>query len=303
VSPKGAGPATVDAAIVTHESAGEITACLESLQASKGVKWGRIAVVDNASKDETIAVISDRFPSTELRACKSNLGFAAATNLAASRGRAEFLLVVNPDVSLERDTVSTLAEVLRSRPEIGITGCRLLRPDGSEDHAARRSFPTPVSAVGHFTGLSRKRRAPESLKAYLAPGASEGGAVDAVNGALMLVRRDWFERIGGFDESYWMYMEDLDLCWRFRENGWLTWYEPSVGAVHVKGASSGRFRTLKLNWAFHRGMIRFYHDHLSSDHNPIYNSAVYTGVLIKFAGSALRSWLARSLGTLTGRNG
>lgn len=284
----------MDVAIVTHQSEGEIEACLRGIELSTGVEIDRVTVVDNASSDHTVRLIESEFPSTDLIVSDSNLGFSVATNRAAARGTAEFLLILNPDVALDPDTLAVLVERLAGEPEIGIAGCRLLLPDGSEDHAARRSFPTPMSALSHFAGLSRRKRVPESMKAYLAPGAASGGAVDAVNGALMLVERERFETVGGFDESYWMYMEDLDLCWRFRERGWLTWFEPSVEAIHVKGASSGRFRPLRLNWAFHRGMIRFYRDHLAEDHNSIYNSVVYLGVLVKFAASALRSGIARA---------
>lgn len=295
MSERANGPATIDIAIVTHQSADHIVACLESLEASTDVEIGRIAVVDNASSDQTPALVGEKFPAVELTASKSNLGFAAATNLAAAGGESEFLLALNPDVALEPNALATLVEVMRSNSDVGISGCKLVLPDGSEDHAARRSFPTPLSALSHFAGLSKRNRSPRAMKSYLAPDAADGGRVDAVNGALMLTRRGWFEELGGFDENYWMYMEDLDLCWRFRERGWLTWYEPSVQAVHVKGASSGRFRSWKLNWAFHRGMIRFYRDHLAVDHNPLYNLFVYIGVLLKFSVSAVRSGVARAL--------
>ena len=104
-------------------------------------------------------------------------------------------------------------------PEVAVVGPRLLRPDGSLDHAAKRSFPTPLSALGHFTGIGRRDGAhgpPRRL-----PGArGRVRPVDAVNGAFMLMRRAAFEQAGGFDEGYWMYMEDLDLCYRLAQRGW-----------------------------------------------------------------------------------
>ncbi len=287
----------VDVAIVTHQSVQHIGRCLNSVEASTGVSLGRVAVVDNASTDGTCAVIAEEFPSVDLTESRTNLGFSSATNLAASRGDSEFLLALNPDVWLEPDTLQILIAKMRSNPEIGISGCRLVLPDGSEDHAARRSFPTPLSALSHFAGISKRRKAPRAMREYLAPAAAGGGQVDAVNGALMLIRRKWFEDLGGFDERYWMYMEDLDLCWRFAERNRLTWFVPETEAVHVKGASSGRFRPLRLNWAFHSGMIRFYRDHLASEHNPLYNWAIYLGVLIKFSFSALRSAMGRVAGS------
>lgn len=295
MSGRTSGSATIDVAIVTYQSAEQISACLESLKNSTGVAIEMIAVVDNASTDKTAGLIAEDFPAVDLIRSEENLGFGAATNLGSGKGKSEYLLVLNPDVSLAPDALAALVETMRSNPRIGIAGCRLLLPDGSEDHAARRSFPTPLSALSHFAGLSKRVRSPKAMQAYLAPDSAAGGEVDAVNGALMLIRREWFEQLGGFDESYWMYMEDLDLCWRFRERGWLTWYQPSVQAVHVKGASSGRFRSWRLNWAFHRGMIRFYHDHLAVDHNPLYNLFIYFGVLVKFSVSALKSGIGRAL--------
>ena len=95
-----------------------------------------------------------------------------------------------------------------------MAGPRLELEDGSFDHASRRSFPTPLSALGHFTGLGRREGASGALADYRAP-AVESGPVDAINGAFMLIRRAALEQVGAFDERYWMYMEDLDLCYRF----------------------------------------------------------------------------------------
>src|SRR5205823_11456809 len=166
--------------------------------------------------------------------------------------------------------------------------------DGTLDHAAKRSFPTPLSAVGHFTGLGRREGAPPRLAAYRAPEV-EAGVVDAVNGAFMLMRRAMLDEIGLFDEGYWMYMEDLDLCYRAAEAGWITWYEPSVEAVHVKAGTSGHYRRLRLNYAFHYGMYRYYHTHLASQHGRLFNALVYGGVGVKFLASATVSAAARAL--------
>src|SRR4029077_10494994 len=111
-----------------------------------------------------------------------------------------------------------------ARPRVGLCGCRLEREDGSFDHAARRSFPTVLGALGHFTGAGRSDRAPGALAQYRAPEVVSG-EVDAVNGAFMLMRRAALDEVGLFDEGYWMYMEDLDLCYRLHEAGWVTWYE------------------------------------------------------------------------------
>jgi GT2 family glycosyltransferase len=176
--------------------------------------------------------------------------------------------------------------------DVGISGPKLRRDDGTDDHAARRSFPTILGALGHFTRLGRRPLAPEPLSQYVAPDVA--GPVDAVNGAFMLVRRAALDQVGSFDEGYWMYMEDLDLCYRFREAGWLTWYEPSVVVWHVKHGTSGEFRSLRLNYAFHHGMFRFYRKHYARHRSRLTNAVVYVGIAVKLGASIVSTELRRA---------
>ncbi|MGH2951193.1 MAG: glycosyltransferase family 2 protein, partial [Solirubrobacterales bacterium] len=203
-----------------------------------------------------------------------------------------YVLVLNPDTKVTAGTLDRLLELMESRPEVGMCGPRLELPDGSFDHAARRSFPTPRSALGHFTGLGRRQGASGELAAYRAPEV-KAGPVDAVNGAFMLIRRSALEQVGLFDEGYWMYMEDLDLCYRFGEAGWTVWYEPEATVVHVKAGTSGTLRPLRLNYAFHYGMYRFYRAHYAERRNPLYNRIIYCGIAAKLALSAIRSAIGR----------
>src|SRR5207248_5506928 len=140
---------------------------------------------------------------------------------------AQYVLVLNPDTRLCEGTLDTLLRLMENDTRIGIASSRLVQEDGTFDHAARRSFPTPASALGHFLRVGRSQRSPTALAAYRAPDVGEG-PVDAVNGAFMLMRRAMLDAIGLFDEGYWMYMEDLDLCYRAAHAGLITWYEPSV---------------------------------------------------------------------------
>jgi GT2 family glycosyltransferase len=108
----------------------------------------------------------------------------------------------------------------------------------------------------------------------------ERGPVDAVNGAFMLSRRSALEQVGLFDERYWMYMEDLDLCYRLKQAGWVTWYEPSVSALHIKGGSARR-RSSRLVLAFHAGMWRFYRCHIAQQRSTLVTAAVALGLCTK----------------------
>jgi N-acetylglucosaminyl-diphospho-decaprenol L-rhamnosyltransferase len=281
----------IDVAIVTYRSAPHIEACLETLRGD-GELIMDVVVIDNDSPDQTPELVRERFPQVRLVEAGRNLGFGRAVNRVAQCLRSPYLLVLNADVRVERETISRLLDVLTKHSEVGVIGPTLLQEDGTIDHACRRSFPTVFGALGHFTGLGRRERAPHRLSQYRAPTVS-GGGVDAINGAFMLFRRKAFDAVGGFDERYWMYMEDLDLCWRLRQAGWVTWYEPSVSAVHVKAGSSGRLRSPRLNAAFHYGMFRFYRTHYAPTRARAVNATVYAGIGAKLAVSLLRTELRR----------
>jgi N-acetylglucosaminyl-diphospho-decaprenol L-rhamnosyltransferase len=286
----------LDIVIVSYRCRDMLRACLSSLRTFAPVKGARIWVVDNTSGDGTIEMVRAEFPEVELLASGENLGFSAANNLAIRRGEAPYVLALNPDTRVTGGALDHMLELMESNPKIGISGCRLELPDGTFDHAARRSFPTPLGALAHFTGVGRLRKAPAKLAQYRAPEV-ESGPVDAVNGAFMLMRRKALDEVGLFDEGYWMYMEDLDLCYRFAQAGWVTWYDPSVKVIHVKAGTSGKNRKPRVNYAFHYGMYRFYRKHYAKNDNVFLRTAVYAGIAgklgVSMAGSAIRRRLLR----------
>ncbi len=248
-------------------------------------------VVDNDSRDGTVEMVGAEYPAVRLVANDRNLGFSAANNIAIRASDGDYVLALNPDTEVTPGALEQLCALLDARPEVGICGPALEQADGTPDHAARRSFPTPLSALGHFTGIGR-RRSSGALAAYRAPDVARG-PVDAVNGAFMLMRRAALERVGLFDEGYWMYMEDLDLCYRFAEAGWVTWYEPSVTVRHLKAGTSGKHRSVRLNYAFHYGMLRFYRAHYAASRNPLVNATVYAGIAVKLAAAVAASFVGR----------
>jgi N-acetylglucosaminyl-diphospho-decaprenol L-rhamnosyltransferase len=277
----------LDVGIVAYRSRRLLRDCLESLHEHAPARTMRVVVVDNDSRDGTVEMVRE-FPDVELIEAGRNLGFAAAANLAARRGNGSYFLALNPDTRVQAGILERLLRLMDEHPRIGICGCRLEREDGTFDHAAKRAFPTPLGALGHFMRVGRRPGAPAALAQYRAPDV-EQGPVDAVSGAFMLIRRRAMDEVGLFDEGYWLYMEDLDLCYRFAKAGWVTWYEPSAVVTHVKGGSSGRNRTLRVNGAFHYGMYRFYRLHYAASRATLFNLVVYVGIAAKFASSAVRS--------------
>jgi GT2 family glycosyltransferase len=281
----------LDVGIVAYRCRELLAACLDSLAGSAPARPIHVVVVDNDSRDGTAELVR-AVPNVALIEPHRNLGFAAATNLAIRSGRARYFLALNPDTRVHRGTLDALLALMDADPSIAICGPRLVREDGSFDHAARRAFPTALGAFAHFTRVGRRPGARRSLAQYRAPEV-ERGPVDAVSGAFMLIRRSAVEKLGLFDEGYWLYMEDLDLCYRAAEAGFVTWYEPAVSATHVKGGTSGRHRRLRANSAFHHGMARFYRSHYAPRHRPPYNVGIYAGIALKFAVSVAWSALAR----------
>jgi len=254
----------------------------------------RVHVVDNASSDGSREMVTTEFSSVVLHEMGWNAGFCAANNAVLREVQSPLVLLLNPDTEMYSGALDHMVAFMDANLDVGVATCRLELADGTLDHAAKRSFPTPMGAVAYFVGLGRRsggRRAQ-----YLAPevGEYECGEVDAVNGAFMLVRTGAMRDVGLLDERYWMYAEDLDWCYRFKARGWKVWYEGSVSIMHAKGGGTKDrgHRALRSNIAFHRAMGRFYRK-FQAGRNPLVDIAVYLGIGAKLAMSVSRSTVAR----------
>lgn len=273
-------PPDLEVVIVSHGAEGLLRRCLASLRAHPPqTATMRVTIVDSGSPDGTPDMVEREFPEFHLLR-RGNIGFSAANNLVLRESRAGAVLLLNPDTEVYAGTLDTVLARLGADPAIGMVGAKLVREDGELDHACKRSFPTPLAALAHFTGIGRGEGARASLSQYRAThlGDDEAGEVDAINGAFMLCRAEAVAHIGLLDEGYWLYMEDLDWCHRFWDAGWKVFYEPAAVALHVKGGSSRSRRAPRQEIAFHRGMGRFYRRFDAPEENPLVNAAVYAGI-------------------------
>lgn len=277
-------PLDLEVVIVSHGAEELLRRCLRSLERYPASGTMRVTVVDSGSPDATPDMVAREFEAVRLIR-RENIGFSAANNLALRESEAAAILLLNPDTEVYAGTLDASLARLRSAERIGMVGCKLVTESGELDHACKRSFPTPLSALAHFTGIGRGDDASAALSQYRAThlGDDEPGEVDAVNGAFMLCRGEAVREVGPLDEGYWLYMEDLDWCRRFWQAGWRVFYEPGGVALHVKGGSSGRRRAPRQEIAFHRGMGRFYRRFDAPDNNPLVNAAVYAGIGAKLA--------------------
>ena len=220
----------VSIVIVSHNCREPLRACLRSLADEREFVQLEVIVVDNDSRDDTGFLVSSEFPWVKLIVNRTNAGFARAINEGVAFTTGEYLLLLNPDTVIPAGALSRAVDELRSRPDVGMLGCKLVRPDGSFDHACKRGFPTVLSALYYFSGLAARFPDSPRFAQYTAAhlGIDETGTVDAINGAFMLVRRSAAEDVGALDERYWFWAEDLDWCHRFWKHGWEVLYWPEV---------------------------------------------------------------------------
>jgi N-acetylglucosaminyl-diphospho-decaprenol L-rhamnosyltransferase len=248
------GPAArVSAVIVNHEAGDVLLECVASLRA-EGVK--DVTVVDNASSDRSAESLVSVDGKVRLVQTGTNLGYGAAANRGIDVSVCDLVLISNPDVAVHPGAVAALVEVFDADANLAVAGPEILEPDGSRYPSARR-FPSLVDAAGHAllgdlvpgNPFTRRYR-----MGYL--GAAEVTEVDWVSGACFLARRRALEELGGFDESYFMYAEDTDLCWRARRAGWGVVYVPAAVVTHAQGISTAR-RPYRMLVAHHRSVYRF----------------------------------------------
>jgi N-acetylglucosaminyl-diphospho-decaprenol L-rhamnosyltransferase len=229
-----------------------------------GRAWTAI-VVDNASSDQALTALRD-LPRTTVIANTTNVGFGAAVNQAARATDAPLLWLLNPDCEVLPSAFATLAAMLDRHPECAIAAPQLLNADGSVQASARGEPSAWTGLFGRNTLLTRffpssgvaRRNLPA---ADLAASGVESAPVDWVMGAAMLVRREAFDLVGGFDERYFLYWEDADLCRRLRERGWTTRYVPAARVRHSGGASA-KTHSREATRAFHRSAYLYYATHL-----------------------------------------
>jgi GT2 family glycosyltransferase len=244
----------VDAVIVAYNSAPTLAGCVTPLAAEGDV---HVIVVDNASPDDTAGAI-EGLGATLVRA-GTNGGFAAGSNVGIASGSAPFVLLLNPDARLQPEDLHALVAVLERDTAIGIVAPRILEDDGTTALSQRR-FPRRVSTFAQALFLHRIwPRAQWTDELIRDPRAYEhGNSPDWVSGACMLMRRDLVERLGGLDESFFLYNEDIDLCARTREAGFDVRYEPAATAHHIGGASAPREQLMAI---YARGRVAYARKH------------------------------------------
>lgn len=244
----------VAAVVVAYESGSALARCVEALLRQHPAE---LVVVDNGSRDGSVDELRRGFPEVAIVDPGANLGYGAAANRGAAATTAPNVLVCNSDLEVSPGAVAALTEALEQRPGCGAVG-PLIRDASGRRYPSARRFPSHVDAAGHallglFVPDNRFTRAYH--QAELA-GSAETRPVDWLSGACLLLRRTAFEEVGGFDESYFMYAEDVDLCWRLARTGWAVTYAPRAEATHLQGVST-EAHPYRMILEHHRSLLRF----------------------------------------------
>jgi N-acetylglucosaminyl-diphospho-decaprenol L-rhamnosyltransferase len=242
--------------IINHNTREHLAGCLESVAATMP---SEVMVFDNASSDGSAALLRAEFPWVELQASDANLGYGAAANRAVAACRADYVLLLNSDTRLEPDTLSLLSAYLDQHPDVALAGPRLIYPDGTAQTSSF-PFPTPLAFLLRETHLAAATRYLPVLRACQP--LNSAGAVPWVLGAALALRREAFEAVGGFDESFFMYYEEVDLCYRLQRAGWQIHYAPVTTVTHVGGASTGQ-RRVEMSVQLFASLAQFYQRHYS----------------------------------------
>ena len=260
-----------------------------------------IFLVDNKSTDDSLEKLEEYFKDEISRgiikviANSANKGFANANNLAIEKAKGEYILLLNSDTLIKEGTIDKCMDYITkaTNADIGALGCKVSLADGSLDKACKRSFPNPVNAFYKLFNIKTNSEKDD----YNLDNLDDNGVyeIDCLVGPFMLVRKTTIDDIGLLDDTFFMYGEDIDWCYRIKQAGWRIVYFGEAEIIHYKGASSEDQKTKKRNpkliYEFYRAMYIFYRKHYTKKYNIFVNIAVYIGIFVLLAFNLARNAL------------
>jgi len=243
--------------------------CLKSVQAATATIEAEIIVIDNHSQDESCQIVRKFFPKVTLIENKENVGFSKANNQAVAIAKGAYLCILNPDTVVAEDTFTSLLLFANSKANVGIIGCKLIDGAGYFLPESKRNLPTPSIAIQKILGFS---------KSYYDSHLHENeiGKASIFVGAFMLLKRAIYNQVGGFDEDYFMYGEDIDLSYKIEQAGYDNYYYGKTTVIHYKGEST--LKNAQYASRFYGAMQLFYRKHFRK--NIIFDALVFVGTKI-----------------------
>lgn len=268
--------------IVNYKTFNLTKDCVNSILNSSLSCDYEIIIVDNASGDGSLEKLEEYFKNSfNVRFIPSNIngGFAYANNLAINDSNAKYYLLLNSDTIVEDNTLSNALDYIESHKDIGALGVRVCLEDGSLDKACRRSFPNPTNSFYRLFHIPNRSNNDD----YNLDDLDDDGIydIDCLTGAFMLIPSNVVDELGSLDETFFMYGEDIDLCYRIKQGGYRIVYYGKVKITHFKGASSKKQKN-KLIYEFYRAMYIFYRKHYTEKYSSALNLLVYIGIALLF---------------------
>ncbi len=272
----------ISVVIVNYNVKEYLAQALHSLQrALKGIPH-EIFVVDNASVDGSPAYIRKHFPEVHLLESKKNLGFARANNLALQKVSGEYVVLINPDTVVQEDTFHKLLQFFKQTPDASAATCKIINPDGTFSVDCRHAIPTPMIAFWKVTGLSRifprSRIFGQYNLTYLDP--NEIYAVPAISGSFMMIKKKVLDTVGHFDERFFMYCEDIDLCHRINLAGYKIYYVPTTQIIHYKGESTKK-NNLDYVITFNKALYQFFQKYYAPKSLFLFRWIIVLGIVVR----------------------
>lgn len=270
--------------IVNYKVKEYIANLLNSLEKARHHFDLEIFVIDNDSGDNSVSYLQERFPDVEYIANTKNVGFGKANNQAIRKATGRYTLIINPDTLVSEDTLDVLVEHMEKNQKCGAAGCKILNPDGTFAPESRRSTPTIWSAFCKVFGLNALFPDSKLFGQYYLSwlGEDEPAEIPVLSGSFMFWRTDLLKKLGGFDERFFMYGEDIDLCYRVQETGYHIDYVPDTSIIHYKGESTkkGDLRYIRI---FNKALYQFFDKHYSARYSLFFRVLIYLAIWFKTA--------------------
>lgn len=263
----------VSIVVLSYNTASYLTECLTSVYKNVQDLPFEIIVVDNNSKDNSVHMIKTRFPKVKLIEEEENLGFAKGVNLGVKHALGEWVLFLNSDTRVNKGSLEALVEFARENPQAVVVGGKLRNKDGSTS-SSYSSFYTPLKTFLFLFWPKKKERK-----------LNTPAEVDWVSGGFMLVRKEIFDEVHGFDQHFFMYIEDMEFCFRLRKKGYKVYYNPKAVVEHIgQGSSNRSFAIIQI----YKGLLYFYKKHKRTEY-PLIKAMLLAKASVSFLVGLLRN--------------
>ena len=268
--------------IVNYRVKEYVVNLIESVEKAKRKLNLQIIVIDNNSNDGSLSYLKQRFPLLTYIQNEKNLGFGKANNQGFNLARGEFTLIINPDTIVSEDTLQIMVNHMHRHPNCGACGCKILNPDGSFAPESKRSVPTITTAITKVFGLNTLFPKSKVFGSYHLGWIDENeeSEIEVLSGCFMFWRTHVLQQLDGFDERFFMYGEDIDLCFRIQKTQFRINYVPTTSIIHYKGESTrkGDLRYVRI---FNKALYQFLEKHYSSKYSLIFRVFIFLAITLR----------------------